>query len=509
MERKRLLELAGYTVDTMWECEWHTLKNTLPNKAVIEDKALKQNIITRHALCGGRTEAFKSYVKCNKHQKIFYLDVCSLYPTVNALDDYAVGFKKYVDITIDDILSDKFIGLVKCDIVPPKNLYVPVLPDNSDGKLLFHLNPMKEKTWSSVELKLALEKGYTITKIHSAVAYKRHNGLMREYVGNFVKMKIENSGVKSQSECDIVNAYHKKLGFNFEIKPEDTMKNPGLRQVAKICLNSLWGKFGQRCGMDDYTFFYDYNSLIKHFINNDKIVPQTWNIINSECVELRYTEDVDMIIESDYISEITAVFTTANARVRLYKMMDWLDPSQLCYCDTDSVIFLYDETNPSHKNPYLHEAPNGLEFGSGLGQWEDEFDGKDYIEELVVGGAKSYAYQTAYGCTKKGKVLVKQKGITLDRANDKVVNFDTMKNMVLNTKAFYELDDEGKKEWLDEMNESSGVCELEIESKKRHQFKWDNQTKDIITKSIKRNIRSTVKEKRTIDGYDSLPFGYE
>jgi len=59
------------------------------------------------------------------------------------------------------------------------------------------------------------------------------------------------------------------------------------------------------------------------------------------------------------------------------------------------------------------------------------------------------------------------------------------------------------------MNESSGVCELEIESKKRHQFKWDNQTKDIITKSIKRSIRSTVKEKRTIDGYDSLPFGYE
>ena len=90
MERKRLLELSGYTVDTMWECERNTLKNTLSNKAEIEDKAQKQNIRTRDALCGGRTEAFKSYVKCNKHQKIFYLDVCSLYPTVNALDDYAV-----------------------------------------------------------------------------------------------------------------------------------------------------------------------------------------------------------------------------------------------------------------------------------------------------------------------------------------------------------------------------------------------------------------------------------
>ncbi len=87
-----------------------------------------------------------------------------MYPTVNALDDYAVGFKKYVDITVDDILSDKFIGLVKCDIIPPKDLYVPVLPDSNEGKLLFHLNPMKEKTWASVELKVALEKGYNITK---------------------------------------------------------------------------------------------------------------------------------------------------------------------------------------------------------------------------------------------------------------------------------------------------------------------------------------------------------
>ena len=78
--------------------------------------------------------------------------------------------------------------------------------------------------------------------------------------------------------------------------------------------------------------------------------------------------------------------------------------------------------------------------------------------------------------------MVKQKGITLDRANDQVVNFETMKDMVLNNK--------------------------ELKSMERHQFKWDNQTKDIVTKYIARSIKSTVKEKRTIDGYDTLPFGY-
>ena len=126
-----------------------------------------------------------------------------------------------------------------------------------------------------------------------------------------------------------------------------------------------------------------------------------------------------MTIEIDYISEITAVFTTANARCRLYKMMDWLHDTQMIYCDTDSVIFMYDEENANHKNPYIHEPQKGLEFGKGLGQWEDEFEGKDWIEEIVTGGAKSYSYRTALGAAKKGKVVCKQKGITLDKANDK------------------------------------------------------------------------------------------
>ena len=103
--------------------------------------------------------------------------------------------------------------------------------------------------------------------------------------------------------------------------------------------------------------------------------------------------------------------------------------------------------------------------------------------------------------------MVKQKGITLDRANDKVVNFKTMKSMVLNTKAFHDLDDVGQQEWLNEMKER-GINDLELESKPRHQFKWQTQTKDIITTNIKRSIKITVKETRTINGYDTLPFGY-
>jgi hypothetical protein len=118
---------------------------------------------------------------------------------------------------------------------------------------------------------------------------------------------------------------------------------------------------------------------------------------------------------------------------------------------------------------------------------------------LVVGGAKSYAYKTKYGCTKKRKIQVKQKGITLDRANDEVINFDTMRELVLNTNEKGAVDPKTNKEF---------DPTRQIQSKERFQFKWDSQTKDIITTHISRSIRSTINEKRTIDGVDTKPFGW-
>ena len=53
-------------------------------------------------------------------------------------------------------------------------------------------------------------------------------------------------------------------------------------------------------------------------------------------------------------------------------------------------------------------------------------------------------------------------------ANDQVINFDTIKNMVPNTTQ-------------------------SIESTKS-QFKWDTETKDIVTTYVSRSIKSTVKE---------------
>ena len=84
MGRKTLLEKSGYRVDTIWDCEWTAIKEKLPktSKTKIEEEAKTQHLHTRDALMGGRTETFKSYLKCNEDEKIRYVDYVSLYPTV-------------------------------------------------------------------------------------------------------------------------------------------------------------------------------------------------------------------------------------------------------------------------------------------------------------------------------------------------------------------------------------------------------------------------------------------
>ena len=283
---------------------------------------------------------------------------------------------------------------------------MPVLPHTFDNKLLFHLDTMNEKTWSSVELQRALELGYVITKIHSALEYEQFQGLMKEYVGFFIQMKIENESELSQEACDVINKYHNALGFEFIIKPKNCSENNGLRQVAKICLNSLWGKFGQRTNLSSYDFIKDYTSFVR-CINDPKVETESWSIINEKCVEFRYVFKDNTSLEPEFISEITAVMTTANARLRLYDFISWLHPSQLIYCDTDSCICLYDEDNLLHKrmDNDAPDLPKSVKFGSGLGQWKDELDGK-HITEIVIGGAKSVAYTLS-----NGQIVVKQKKV--------------------------------------------------------------------------------------------------
>lgn len=106
------------------------------------------------------------------------------------------------------------------------------------------------------------------------------------------------------------------------------------------------------------------------------------------------------------------MFTTAQARLKLYGALDTLN-ERVLYYDTDSVTYK------------TKAGQDKLPLGNFLGQFTDELGG-DSIVEFVSGGAKNYAYRT-----KKGKFECKVRGFSLNYENKQILNFHTMKDDIL------------------------------------------------------------------------------
>ena len=64
-----------------------------------------------------------------------------------------------------------------------------------------------------------------------------------------------------------------------------------------------------------------------------------------------------------------ACFTSSWARLRLYNMLEKLDKN-VCYCDTDSVVYIESEQTKEIVDKYI---------GDGLGDWTDELEGNHMV----------------------------------------------------------------------------------------------------------------------------------
>ena len=117
----------------------------------------------------------------------------SLYPYICKYFKFPIG---HPIIHVGDTCADieaclKMEGLMKCKIVPTKDLYHPVLPYRWDKKLLFclatrvlehnakrecqHLSDAErclEGTWVIDEVRLAVAKGYKILEILEVYEYR-------------------------------------------------------------------------------------------------------------------------------------------------------------------------------------------------------------------------------------------------------------------------------------------------------------------------------------------------
>jgi hypothetical protein len=480
IERSEQIRNAGYNLIEMWECNWTKYKEYKEEMKKIE-KDVKQleKLEPRNAFFGGRTNATKLRVK---GKKLKYIDVCSLYPTVQYFDYYPVGHPNKIlkPLTYDP----KWYGLIKCDILPPKQLYHPVLPvkiKNKSGaeKLTFPLCQLCAKlnnqdlcnhtdfermisgTWCSNEVKKAIEKGYKIINIDEVWNFeKKSNYLFKEYVKAFMKIKLETSPWQDDFETE--DEYRKAVKEKLGIELGEIENNPGKRAVAKSCLVNLWGKFGQRQNMGSTEYVTDVKRFYEILLD-DRLDKIQINDINDTMLQISYKYK-DYYVENDFNTNIfIAAFTTANARLRLYETLDKLG-EVVVYYDTDSVV-------------YIDDGKNTIKTGCLLGEWTDEL-GKDvWIVDWLSTGPKSYCYKT-----NTDKVVCKIKGFTLNYETSKKIDSNSINNI---------LEKKGSKI-----------------STQYNRITRDTKTKELLNKIETKEFGFVYDKRVVLENFDTIPFGY-
>lgn len=478
-EKKRMLLEADHNYVCIWEHDFDE------SKVNIEEKELPATL--RDAFFGGNTQSFKPYVEADgKSKRIRYFDFTSLYPSVNYgryrpvhKDKYNKTFRRRYPIghpermnpvNVEGDLSN-VMGVVKCKVIPAK-MYSPILPQKRDGKLMFHCEPFVGCFFSE-ELKFAVQHGYKIEEIYDVINFPMTfekpevaEALFEGYVKMFVKIKLEADGKpKDMSLSEYIQQVAAMDGILLDASKMEE-RNEGLRFIAKLFLNSLWGKYGQNLERDELKTFTDPAAFHKFMVSEDNDIKKI-QLVNENCVDVVFAPKKHSIQPPYKVNLPIALATTAYARMRLQEVMQIVG-DDLIYCDTDSVIFTDDVNSP---------YPIATSFL--LGDLKDELEG-DYITEFIATGPKSYSYVTAGGTQ-----VTKIKGFALDIDTQSSLNHYTLKEIV--------------------QNHGSGTIATQ-----NMQFVINKHERTITTKNSAKQFQM-VADKRNIDwaSFESYPFGFK
>ena len=268
LNKRMALLRAGYTVVEMWECEWQKLVDTNAEvQSFLSQLELVPPLEPRDAFFGGRTEGITMHAVAGEGEEIHYRDITSLYPYINKTSTYPVGHPDIITQPVDQAIHSYF-GLACVDILPPTDLFFPVLPVRVGGKLTFPLcrtcvqeeleKPLSSRsrycphsdaertlrgTWCTPELIKAVEKGYKMIKIHEVWHFseqQRRTGLFKDYVDTWLKVKQEAAGWPSwctdnEKKRTYILNYQEREGIRLDIS--QIGKNAGRRATAKLMLN--------------------------------------------------------------------------------------------------------------------------------------------------------------------------------------------------------------------------------------------------------------------------------
>ena len=263
--------------------------------------------------------------------------------------------------------------------------------------------------YTSIELNRALAIGYKITKIYRAISFNKNRDMFKGYIQTFLKIKTECSGYDGPDIDDYIYRYNKHCGVLLE--KDKIIKNSGMKLLAKILLNSLWGKFGQNDELPTTAYIKNdawFRLLKRHIAGHVDLKNEV--LIDDDTLFVSYIEKEEAQTSLMSTNLALAGFFTGNARLRLYKELYNLG-DRVIYCDTDSIIYEYSKTEYNVSESDL------------LGEWELE-EGGD-LREVNALAPKTYGYKPIDGTEK-----YKCKGITLNYGNKAHFTYDKLKTLI-------------------------------------------------------------------------------
>jgi hypothetical protein len=252
----------------------------------------------RNAYFGGRTEIFRMFAPEIKDDYYYYYDINSLYPFVMKKYSYPISEPR-VFTTPDKKIYWEEEGITQAKVKAPLDLYIPVLPSKiklkQDNKLMFVVGEFTG-WWDNQLLRKAHELGYSVEPIKS-YSFKTAF-IFKDFVDNFYKIK------------------------------QNSEKDTPMYLIAKLLMNSLYGKYGQR--QISESMIKDIDPDTDKYMVKDIDLETGWSRVTEEGKGKSYLPQI-------------SIHVTALAQLLLYESLQQIIEKgyKVFYCDTDSITTDY------------------------------------------------------------------------------------------------------------------------------------------------------------------------
>ena len=310
----------------------------------------------------------------NTYDYLFNSDVSSLYPASMVGHYYPVGEQRWSENPKEDFKKG-LLGIFNIKFIAnPKIIVAPFPTKSDDGRLEWDVKD-GEGNFNSVDIQNAIDLGYKVEFLEKAIVW--------------------------DNKAFIFDEYLKQI---FEWKEYATEHNlPVQRSLAKLLMNSIYGKMLQKAITETTDFINSFEEMIK-FLNNYDL--KDWCVFGENSLLL-----TGSCIEENREKRITkpcqiGSFVLGYSRQTMLNYMKLISPKlethPMTYTDTDSLHI----TGKAHKK--LREMGGIL--GSSLGKLNNDIKKDGIIIKEVNLAPKLYCY---WYINKDGefKITNKAKGI--------------------------------------------------------------------------------------------------